>query len=67
MQLELWQHQPTQDRYIVLTDAGAVRKAAGPLTGDQLQAVQRDEWAIPWAAGLERWVEARRGEFTRVW
>lgn len=60
---ELWQHTPTQDRYIVLVRGGVVESAAGPLTGEQLAAIQRDEWRIPWRRGLGAWVQARRAEF----
>jgi hypothetical protein len=67
MLLALYLHAPTLDRYVVLLVDGIVQQAAGPLTVAQLQAIQRDEWAIPWEPNLGAWVEERRGEFTQVW
>ena len=44
MQLELWQHQPTQDRYIVLIDAGAVGDGAtGSVTCHIVTAAGRED------------------------
>lgn len=66
MTLALFQHTPTSERYIVLLLDGVVSQAAGPLSVAELQAIQRDEWSIPWMPGLAQWVEQRRGEFTQI-
>lgn len=65
-QLELWQHTPTGDRYIVLANDYQVAHAAGPLTDAELRAAQADEWLIPWHWGLEAQVEQHRQEYVRV-
>lgn len=67
MNLQLWQHVPSDARYIVLLADGVVIHAAGPLDGADLHAAQYNEWGIPWQQGLGAWVEARRGEFVQVW
>ena len=67
MNLALWLHNTTGDRYVVLLVDGAVQQAAGPLDAAQMAAIQRDEWAVPWMPGLAAWIEARRGEFEQVY
>lgn len=66
MNLALWQHVPTQGRFIVLVVDGVVQQAAGPLSPAQLQQAQADEWRIPWVPGVAQWVQARRGEFVEL-
>ena len=66
IKIELWQHI-SGDRYIVMSSEAGVQLAAGPLATADMKAVQKDEWAIPWAPGLERWVSANQHAFTVVW
>lgn len=66
MNLELWLHNPTGNRYIVLSIDGVAQQAAGPLSNHEIKMAQENEWSIPWMPGLGNWVQAHRDEFETV-
>lgn len=67
MQLELWVHTPTKDRYVVLVNDAGVQQADGPLSDNAMQAIQQSESNIRWNRKIADWIVMHVGEFVTVW
>lgn len=65
--LYLWQHRTTGARYLVLATDSGPQLATGPLSVEELQAVQVDETQIRWRPGLADQLVLHAEAYDVVW
>jgi hypothetical protein len=67
MRLELWQHRPTRDRFVVLLGATGAQQADGPLTDGDISAIQQNMANIRWSRSCAEWIVSHARDFVSVW
>lgn len=67
MRLELWLHVPTGDRHVVMLTDASVQQAYGPLSNQDMRAVQHNTNNIRWSKQLATWIAIHAAEFVAVW